>query len=162
MVARSLWTNFRDSLWLAQQINVTGLDPWYTGVLNVALVNELDKENEKKARDLSPDSPPLFLISSSLPLSNLFLSIFVADTPPRDVTDLYRTPCRLTELTSDLLSKVFFLYCLREKREREREGGVSEGKIRFDGSSFREWNGMEIEPLKYQRNFTRMKLLTRI
>lgn len=147
MVARSLWTNFRDSLWLAQQINVTGLDPWYTGVLNVALVNELDKENEKKARDLSPDSPPLFLISSSLPLSNLFLSIFVADTPPRDVTDLYRTPCRLTELTSDLLSKVFFLFpfffTASVRRERERGGGGVYLRGRFDSTDLLFANGME-------------------
>lgn len=76
---------------------MTGLDPWYTGVLNVALVNELDKEKEKKARDLSPDSPPpsfpyLLLANPILPsLSNLFLSISVVGsalppTPHRDVT----------------------------------------------------------------------------
>lgn len=135
----------------------------------MALVNELDKENEKK----STRSLPRFTASFPYllpPLSNLVLSISVADTPPRNVTDLYVPPCRLTELTSDLLLRrprlsppplpSFFLYCLREKRKREGGGRGVYPRGRFDSTDllFVEVERVEISKKFYENEIINANL----
>lgn len=131
----------------------------------MALVNELDKENEKK----STRSLPRFTASFPYllpPLSNLVLSISVADTPPRNVTDLYVPPCRLTELTSDLLSEASsppsppFFFTAFVRRERERRGRGVYPRGRFDSTDllFVEVERVEISKKFYENEIINANL----
>lgn len=131
----------------------------------MALVNELDKENEKK----STRSLPRFTASFPYllpPLSNLVLSISVADTPPRDVTDLYVPPCRLTELTSDLLLRrprlppppFFFTAFVRRERERGGRGVYPRGRFDSTDLLFVEVERVEISKKFYENEIINANL----